>query len=76
MRVNRLKLIVCMGLLLTTATGLVGCPDSEVIVIFPDDSLEAAVRDALRKPFGLITAADLVDLRTLPSDRDARLGVR
>lgn len=72
MRVNRLKLFVCTGLLLSTAIVLIGCPNGQLI-IFPDEKLEAAVRNALRKPFGLITRADLLDLRTLDA---SNIGVR
>lgn len=65
------KRIVVGGLLAAISVLMVGCPD-KIVVIFPDDHLEAAVREALRKPFGFITAADMSTLTEL----DARnLGI-
>jgi len=55
-------------LLLSTLVGLsglmVGCPGGK-IVIFPDESLETAIRTELRIPFGFITEGDMLALRSL-----------
>ena len=51
---------------------LAGCPNGSYIVL-PDDALENAVRTELRKPFGFLTEADMLQLQSL----DARnFGVR
>lgn len=51
--------------LVFSGTLLCGCPATEFLVIFPDPNLELAVRDALRKHFGLLTVYDLQNLITL-----------
>ena len=40
-------------------------PETPTIVTFPDANLEAAIRDAIKKPTGSITTADLEDLTQL-----------
>ena len=65
------KRMVVAGMLAAISVLMVGCPE-DIVVIFPDEQLENAVRSALRKPFGLVTAADMSTLTEL----DARnLGI-
>ena len=63
MKALDLKLI---GLALVLALGVlpyqVGCP---LAVIFPDKALESAVRAEIGKPFGMLTQADLIQVRSL-----------
>lgn len=72
MSMKRFKLAMLMGFLVSLSMTLVGCPTGGVLVIFPDDSLDGAIRDALRKPFGPITSADLLTLNSLDA---SNLGV-
>ncbi len=65
MRKHSLLLILAVTLaLVVLLTGLFGCgPET---VTFPDENLEAAIRDALGKPVGEeITAAELANLTSL-----------
>jgi hypothetical protein len=53
---------LCLAFVLC-AVALAGCP--RVVVLFPDDVLEAAVRAAIEKPTGDILDTDLIDLTSL-----------
>lgn len=58
-----LSKMVVIGFVMSTAVLLVGCPYQPVF--FSDHALESAVRDELKKPFGILTAADLLGVREL-----------
>ncbi|MEK7792964.1 MAG: hypothetical protein AAB353_00465 [Candidatus Hydrogenedentota bacterium] len=72
MFVTRMKSLLLVGVLVGTAVVGMGCPTG-VVVTFPDNRLELAVRNELRKPFGLVTQADMLSVMRL----DARnYGIR
>ena len=56
MKPTRIKTMALTGLVLALPAFLTGCPE---VVIFPDESLEVAVRSALRQPLGFITVDDM-----------------
>lgn len=62
MKPTRIKTVVLTGLLAALPAFFTGCPFTSEVVIFPDESLEVAVRSALRQPLGFITVADMRDL--------------
>lgn len=65
-----LSKMVVMGLVMGTAVLLVGCPLQPVF--FPDYALGSAVRHELKKPFGILTAYDLLKVKKLDA---AGLGI-
>lgn len=60
MNVNK---IFVVGLVVGCSVCLLGCPPQ--LVIFEDHALESAIRAELRKPFGVLTTADLLEVRSL-----------
>jgi len=60
---NLSKLVV-VGLMLSSMFLVVGC-EFITPVFFPDHALESAIRAELRKPFGLLTQNDLLQVRIL-----------
>ncbi|GAI41344.1 unnamed protein product, partial [marine sediment metagenome] len=64
---RRLRILAVTLSFVVLLTILVGCgPET---VTFPDENLEAAIRDALGKPVGEeITAAELAKLTTLKAE--------
>jgi Leucine-rich repeat (LRR) protein len=63
MKIQRLSRVGFVFGVLSVVAMLSGCPLD--VVFFPDAGLDQAVREALDKPFGFITRADLRDLREL-----------
>lgn len=66
MKIERLTALGRLGCAVCLAVVLSGCPLD--VVFFPDAGLDAAVREALDKPFGFITQADLKDLREIQAE--------
>ena len=60
---KRCLLVGLAGILLVSLGGVVGC--GPATVTFPDTGLEAAIREAIDKPEGVILPADLEGLTTL-----------
>ncbi len=66
MRRHAIGRIAVVGLLGCVALLMNGCPViSNQVVYFPDQALDGAVRAALNRPFGFLTKADVLELRTL-----------
>ena len=66
MKTRQLQWIALTVILAATCATHVGCPDAaSPFVFFADAALEAAVRDALGLPLGILTRIQLLELRTL-----------
>lgn len=64
MSMKPITYVTLAGVLIGLASLSVGCPGGGV-VLFQDPNLEAAVRGALGRPFGLLTQEDVLELRIL-----------
>jgi len=66
---ERFRILAVTLSFLVLVAMLVGCAGPKTVGLFPDENLEAAIRDALGKPPGEeITAAELAKLTTLKAE--------
>ncbi|GMV94619.1 MAG: hypothetical protein AMXMBFR82_43970 [Candidatus Hydrogenedentota bacterium] len=65
MRTNWTKKAGIAALCVLLAVTLSGCPAATTIVVFSDETLEAAIREAIGKPLGFVYRGDLLPLSSL-----------
>ncbi len=65
MRTNWIKRFGFTALTVLLVVTMSGCPAATTIVVFNDDVLDAAVREALSHPLGFLTRADVLTLSSL-----------
>ena len=63
------KTTCCLLLLLLALSLIPGVQAAEPVMHFPDRNLETAVRDALNRPTGILTPADMLELVALDGGR-------